>query len=44
MSDAGPKADLPPNELGEIMVLEYHLVGEKEARWERERTVSRPAA
>jgi peptidoglycan/xylan/chitin deacetylase (PgdA/CDA1 family) len=27
-----------PNELGRIMVLEYHLVGDKEARWERERT------
>jgi peptidoglycan/xylan/chitin deacetylase (PgdA/CDA1 family) len=25
-----------PNELGRIMVLEYHLIGEKNARWERE--------
>ena len=26
-----------PNEHGRIMVLEYHLVGDKEARWERQR-------
>src|SRR6185436_13523926 len=24
-----------PNEMGRIMVLEYHLIGDKEARWER---------
>jgi hypothetical protein len=24
-----------PNEMGRIMILEYHLVGDKEARWER---------
>ena len=28
---------LQPNELGRIPVLEYHLIGDKEARWERER-------
>lgn len=26
-----------PNELGRVMVLEYHLIGDKEARWERQR-------
>jgi hypothetical protein len=26
-----------PNELGRIMILEYHLIGDKEARWERQR-------
>ncbi|MGH7470367.1 MAG: polysaccharide deacetylase family protein [Longimicrobiales bacterium] len=26
-----------PNELGRVMVLEYHLVGANEARWERQR-------
>jgi hypothetical protein len=26
---------LAPNELGEIPILEYHLIGEKDARWER---------
>ena len=30
-------AERAPNELGRVMVLEYHLVGDKEARWERER-------
>ncbi|MGQ0712488.1 MAG: polysaccharide deacetylase family protein [Gemmatimonadaceae bacterium] len=28
----------PPNEMGRIPILEYHLVGSKEARWEREHT------
>ncbi len=28
---------MTPNELGRIPVLEYHLIGDKEARWERER-------
>ena len=33
-----PGADtMKPNELGRIPVLEYHLIGDKEARWERER-------
>src|SRR5688500_2863893 len=27
--------DRTPNELGRIPVLEYHLIGEKEGRWER---------
>lgn len=27
-----------PNEMGRIPILEYHLVGAKEARWEREHT------
>jgi hypothetical protein len=26
-----------PNELGRVLVLEYHLIGEKDARWERHR-------
>ena len=26
-----------PNEMGRIMILEYHLIGDKEARWERQR-------
>jgi peptidoglycan/xylan/chitin deacetylase (PgdA/CDA1 family) len=26
-----------PNELGRIMVLEYHLIGDQEGRWERQR-------
>ena len=35
---AHPGADtMKPNELGRIPVLEYHLIGDKEARWERER-------
>src|SRR5688572_23440371 len=35
---AHPGADtMTPNELGRIPVLEYHLIGDKEARWERER-------
>ena len=33
-----PGADtMTPNELGRVPVLEYHLIGDKEARWERER-------
>ncbi len=33
-----PGADtMKPNEMGRIPVLEYHLIGDKEARWERER-------
>ncbi len=28
-------ADVHPNELGRVMVLEYHLIGEKEDRWMR---------
>src|SRR5688572_26270361 len=31
----GPASDLPPNELGEIMVLEYHRLGEPETEWRR---------
>ena len=31
--DAGNK--LPPNELGRIMILEYHLIGYPEGRWRR---------
>ena len=35
----GPVTDLPPNELGRIPVLEYHLLGDKGSMWmvERER-------
>jgi len=31
----GPATDLPPNELGQIMVLEYHRLGEPEGEWYR---------
>jgi hypothetical protein len=31
----GPVSDLAPNELGEIMVLEYHRLGENEGEWVR---------
>ena len=31
----GPATDLPPNELGEIMVLEYHRLGEPESEFYR---------
>jgi hypothetical protein len=31
----GPVSGLPPNELGEIMVLEYHRLGETEGEWVR---------
>lgn len=31
----GPTTDLPPNELGEIMVLEYHRIGTNEGEWVR---------
>jgi hypothetical protein len=33
--DEGPTSGLPPNELGEIMVLEYHRLGEPEGEWIR---------
>lgn len=33
-ADTGPRTDLPPNELGRIPVVEYHLIGE-EGRWSR---------
>ena len=33
--DGGPTADLPPNELGRIMVLEYHRLGDNEGEWIR---------
>lgn len=32
---SGPTTALPPNELGEIMVLEYHRLGENEGEWIR---------
>jgi hypothetical protein len=31
----GPVTGLPPNELGEIMVVEYHRLGETEGEWVR---------
>ena len=31
----GPATDLPPNELGRIMVLEYHRLGSPEGEWFR---------
>jgi len=33
--DDGPKPNLAPNELGEIMVLEYHRIGNNEGEWVR---------
>jgi hypothetical protein len=33
--DAGPLSGLAPNELGEIMVLEYHRLGQQEGEWVR---------
>ena len=33
--EVGPVTDLPPNELGEILVLEYHRLGEKEGEFVR---------
>lgn len=30
-----PAGPLPPNELGQVMVLEYHVIGPKEERWTR---------
>ncbi len=32
---AGNQGLLPPNELGRIMILEYHLIGYPEGRWRR---------
>jgi hypothetical protein len=34
---APPVSDRPPNELGRIPILEYHLIGDSAARWMRER-------
>ncbi|MGH7447412.1 MAG: hypothetical protein ACRELT_07615, partial [Longimicrobiales bacterium] len=34
-TDNGPRSDLPPNELGRIPVVEYHLFGAQETRWTR---------
>ena len=33
--DGGPRSSLPPNELGRIMVLEYHRIGQPEGEWIR---------
>jgi peptidoglycan/xylan/chitin deacetylase (PgdA/CDA1 family) len=33
--DTGPRTELPPNELGRIPIVEYHLIGEPEGRWTR---------
>jgi peptidoglycan/xylan/chitin deacetylase (PgdA/CDA1 family) len=35
VDDAGARTELPPNELGRIPVLEYHLIGDQEGRWTR---------
>jgi peptidoglycan/xylan/chitin deacetylase (PgdA/CDA1 family) len=35
--DTGPTAGVPPNELGEILVLEYHRLGDDEGEWYRSR-------
>lgn len=32
-ADGGPRTDLPPNELGRIPILEYHLIGAENGRW-----------
>jgi hypothetical protein len=34
-ADGGPTVDLPPNELGRIMVLEYHRIGNNEGEFVR---------
>jgi peptidoglycan/xylan/chitin deacetylase (PgdA/CDA1 family) len=34
-ADGGPTVDLPPNELGRIMVLEYHRIGDNEGEFIR---------
>lgn len=34
-TQAGNQGLLPPNELGQIMILEYHLIGYPEGRWRR---------
>lgn len=34
-TQAGNQGTLPPNELGQIMILEYHLIGYPEGRWRR---------
>lgn len=36
--DAQTPSARRPNELGRIPILEYHLVGDRESRWSRERT------
>jgi hypothetical protein len=35
VTDNGPKTSAPPNELGKIMVLEYHRLGDNEGEWYR---------
>lgn len=32
---AGPTTDLPPNELGQVLILEYHRLGQSEGEWVR---------
>jgi peptidoglycan/xylan/chitin deacetylase (PgdA/CDA1 family) len=32
-ADVGPRTDLPANELGRVLVLEYHLIGAENSRW-----------
>jgi peptidoglycan/xylan/chitin deacetylase (PgdA/CDA1 family) len=34
-TDDQPRATRSPNELGKVMILEYHLIEEKESRWAR---------
>ena len=34
-SNDQPRTAPPPNELGKVMILEYHLIEEKESRWGR---------
>ena len=34
----GPLSELPPNEMGRIPILEYHLIGDTEQRWQREKS------
>lgn len=33
LADVGPRTELPPNELGRVPVLEYHLIGAENSRW-----------
>ena len=35
IADDGPRTQAPPNELGKIMVLEYHRLGDNEGEWYR---------
>lgn len=36
-ASVGPTTSLPPNELGRVPILEYHIVGDSAGRWARRR-------